>query len=264
MNKDNNKVSAVIITYNEEENIFECLKSVKWADEIIVVDSYSTDNTVKLCKSFSKNIKVIRRKWNCYSAQKNFAVSKTKNNWILSVDADERITSDLKKEILNMLKKDEMQYYGYKIPRKNYYFGKWIRWGGNYPDYQIRFYNKKHGKFKNVPIHEGVVIKGSIGVFINPMLHYSYTSINNYFKRFIAYTDIEMKLLASKKTKINLLNTFKYIFFIPIKKTITRYIFKFGFLDGIDGLLILKLNNITKIIAYYKYYLLCRKSSKKK
>ena len=189
------KISTVIITLNEEENIKECLESIKWTDEIIVIDSFSTDNTVKICKNFSKNVKVFKRKWTGYSNQKNFGIKKAKYNWILSIDADERITPELKEEIKEVLsQKNKEEYYkGYKIPRKNFYFGKWIKWGGNYPDYQLRLFHKKYGKFKNIPVHEGVIVNGPVSTLKNPLLHYSYKNIDEYFKRFMKYTELEKK-----------------------------------------------------------------------
>ncbi len=248
------KISTVIITYNEEKNIKDCLESVKWTDEIIVVDSYSTDNTIKICKKFGKKVKIFKRKWDSYSNQKNFGIKKTKYNWILSIDADERITPALKEEIKKVLARNQ-KCNGYKIPRKNFYFGKWIKWGGNYPDYQLRLFNKKYGEFKNVPVHEGVIVNGKVCALKNPMLHFSYKSIDDYFKRLIKYTELEKEILISKKVKINIFTILYYIIFLPFKKFVSRFIFKLGFLDGLDGLIVLKLNNITKIVAFYKYYL---------
>ncbi len=248
------KISTVIITFNEEANIRQCLETVKWTDEIIVVDRLSTDNTVKICRKFSKKIKILKRKWEGYSKQKNFGIKKTKNNWVLSVDSDERITPQLEQEIKHILssKKD---HAGYNIPRKNFYFNKWVKWGGNYPDYQLRLFNKKYGGFKIVPVHEGIRVKGKVLNLKNPMLHLSYTNLNDYFKRFIRYTDLEKNILISRKVKINPFTLFYHIFFIPCKKFISRFVFKLGFLDGLTGLMVLKLNNITKIISFYKYYL---------
>lgn len=256
-----NKISTVIITYNEEENIKNCLKSVKWTDEIIVVDSYSTDKTIKICKEYGKKIKIFQRRWTGYSSQKNFGISRTKHKWVLSIDADEYITPELKDEIIQVINENKT-YSGYKISRKNFYFGKWIRWGGNYPDYQLRLFQKKYGKFKIVPLHEGVSVKGQVGKLKNPMLHFSYRNIDDYFKRFINYTELEKNIMISKNIKINLFSIVYYLLLLPLKKFISRYIFKLGFLDGIDGLIVLKLNNITKIVSFYKYYLWHRNNGK--
>lgn len=252
---DQKKISAIIITYNEEQNIKECLNSIKWCNEIIVIDSFSTDRTVKICKSFPYKVKIIKRKWKGYSEQKNFAAKKAQNDWILSVDADERITLELKKEIQTLLKNNVSSFNGYKIPRKNYYFGQWLKRGGNYPDYQIRLYHRKFAQFKAVLLHEGVQVKDPVGVLCHPMNHFTYQNVDDYFKRFIRYTEIEKNILISKKIKITPLKTFYYVIFVPIKKFISRFIFKGGFLDGFHGFILITLNNITRIIAFYKYYL---------
>ncbi len=260
------KLSTIIITLNEEQNIKECLESVKWADEIIIVDAYSSDNTVKICKNAGKagqKLKIFERKWDGYSKQKNFGINKSKHNWILNIDADERITSKLKDEILDKLSKNNNNQ-GYKIPRKNFYFHKWIKWGGNYPDYQLRLFNKKHGKVQITPVHEGVSVKGKISKLKNPMLHYTYNTLNDYFQRFIKYTDLEKDILISKNAKINFFTMKYHIIILPFKKFITRFIFKLGFLDGFAGFMVIKLNNFTKIISFYKYYLWYKKNKKKK
>ncbi len=248
-----NKISTIIITLNEEKNIKDCIKSVLWTDEIIVIDSFSTDKTVSICKKFPK-VKVYTKKWMGYARTKNWGIKKAKYEWILSIDADERITPELKKEIKQILKNPE--YDGYLIPRKNFYFGKWIKWGGNYPDYQLRLFRKGKGEFRKVLLHEGVrLFKGAPGKLKNPMLHFTYNSVNDYFERFKKYTELEKEILKQKNVKINIFTIFYYFIFYPLKKFISRYIFKLGFLDGIDGLIVLKLNNLTKLIAFYKYIL---------
>jgi len=252
------KISTIIITLNEEENIKECLESVKWTDEIIVIDSGSIDKTLKICKNFKPRIKLFHRKWNGYSQQKNFGIKKTEHQWILSLDADERITPELKNEIQNILSKPS-DVIGYKIPRKNYYFGKWLKWGGNYPDYQLRLFHKNYGVFINTPVHESITVKGKIKRLREPLLHYTYRTLNDYFQRFIHYTDLERDILISKKIKINFLTIIYYLILLPFKKFLSRFIFKLGFLDGWYGWIAIKLNNFTKIVSFYKYLLWHRK-----
>jgi len=248
-----NKISTVIITCNEEKNIKECIETVLFSDEIIIVDSYSQDKTISICKKYYPKLKIFQRKWDNYSNQKNFGINKAKGEWILSIDADERVTEELKKEILSAINNKE--FNGFYIPRKNFYFEKFIRWGGNYPDYQLRLFRKNYGKFKNIPIHEGVEVKGKIGKLKNPLIHLTYRSIDDYFKKFIKYTELEKELLIIKNVKINLFTFLYYFIILPLKKFISRFIFKLGFLDGIEGLIVLKLNNLTKMISFYKYYL---------
>lgn len=253
-----NNISAVIITHNEEKNIKDCLESIKWVDEIIVVDSFSIDNTERICKKYSPKLKFYKRAWQGYSNQKNFGINKAKSKWILSLDADERITPQLKEEILKAIQ-NQKDIKGFYIPRKNYYFGKWIRWGGNYPDYQLRLFQKNYGRFKNVILHEGVFVNGKTTKLKNPMLHFTYKNVDDYFKRFIKYTELEKEILITKKIKINIFTIIYYILLFPLKKFISRFIFKLGFLDGIDGFIVIMLNNITKIFSFYKYYLWYKK-----
>lgn len=247
-----NSISTVIITRNEEAHIAECLKSVLWTDEIIVADSFSTDRTAAVCRKFKK-VKFFSRKFTTYADQKNWALGKAKNPWILSVDADERVTPELKNLMEGAVLQQE--YAGFEMPRKNFFFGRWVRYGGLYPDFQTRLFRKEAGRFNSVPLHEGILLKGPKGRLNAPLLHYSYTSVNGYFERFKKYTDLEKDIFKSRRLRINPWTVFLYALFLPVKKFLGRYILKLGFLDGLTGFMVITFNNLTKLVGFYKYCL---------
>ena len=172
------KISAVIIAFNEEKNISEAIKSVDWADEILVIDSESTDLTREICKSFGA--KVLVEKWRGFSKQKQFAIDNAAHNWIFSLDADERVSAGLKAEILQLKDKSENELAdGYKIPRLTFYMNRPIRHCGWYPDWQLRFFDRRKGKWKDVLIHESMQMNENSKVekLENDILHYSMENV---------------------------------------------------------------------------------------
>ena len=198
-----NYLTAIVITKNEEVNIGRCLSSVKFADEIIVVDSGSTDKTVTIAKRF--NAKVYGRKFDDYAAQRNFAVSKASGEWILSLDADEEITEALAKEIREVINKDD--YDGYLIPRKNIIFGKEIKYTRWSPDKHIWLFNKRKGSFKS-SIHEEVELKGKVGELKNAKIHHSHKNVFDFIAMTNSYTSYE----ANEKIKRDSFSYFKLLY----------------------------------------------------
>ena len=167
-------ISICIISFNEEQNIRRCLEGATWADEIIVVDSMSQDKTVEIVREYTDN--VYQKAWPGYVEQKNFALSKAKGEWILSVDADEEITESLRNEILDEIRKDGAKD-GYRIPRRSFYQGRWINHSGYYPDRQLRLFRRKRGHWTGGRVHERVDVQGSIGELKGDLLHYPYKGI---------------------------------------------------------------------------------------
>ncbi len=228
-------ISVVIITLNEEQNIRRCLESIRWADEIIVVDSGSTDKTLDICKEY--DCQVVNHEWEGYSRQKNFAVGLAKCDWELSLDADEEITPELADEMRRTINvADALQ--AYDMPRSNLFLGKWMRHGGWYPDRQIRLFKRGTGKFKDVPLHEHIVLNdpsARIGSLMNPMMHYTYPSVSDFIHRADSYTNIEVDaMLASGRVPKRL--GWKLATAFPLKMLET-YIYKSGWRDGIPGLI---------------------------
>src|ERR1051326_7827357 len=144
------KISAIVITLNEEHNIHDCLKSLEFTDEIIIIDSESTDNTAAIAKTFTS--KIYTGKWDSYADKREFGISKTANDWILILDADEKIEEELRNEILTLKPSVKESYF---VNRKNYYLGKWIKHGGFYPDYQLRLFRKDKVRLNKRIVHEG-------------------------------------------------------------------------------------------------------------
>jgi glycosyltransferase involved in cell wall biosynthesis len=232
------KLSVVIITKNEERNIADCLATVEWADEIIIVDSFSTDRTVEIAKKYTD--KIFQRQFTNYSDQKNFGAAQASNPWILSIDADERVSSELKEEICQVITKGSSD--GYLIPRLDYMFGKKIKYGGWYPQYHLRLYKKDKGKWVRA-VHEFVTVDGKIEYLKNPLLHFSHLTISNFIQKLDRYTSMEAENLFLQQKKTNIFN----IIFLPLIVFIYKYLFCLGFLDGVHGLF------LAVSLAYYHF-----------
>lgn len=226
------KISATIITLNEEHNIADCLKSLDFVDEIVVVDSGSTDKTEEICKSFPK-VRFIYQQWLGYGAQKNFAVSQATHLWILSVDADEIITTELKQEILDLCTKPPISN-GYKIGRKNMYRGKWVKHSGWWPDEIIRLFRRDAGGFSDRLVHESVDVTGEVGSLSGTIEHKSFNAPEDFLdkaRRYAVPGAIQMHK-AGKRGSVILAVVKSSAAFIK------SFVLKKGFLDGRVGILI--------------------------
>lgn len=230
------KISATIITFNEEKNIRRAIESVKWADEIIVVDSESTDSTRDIAESLGA--KVFTQKWLGFSKQKKFAVNKASYDWIFSLDADEEVSEKLKTEILKLKDLPENQRAdGYKIPRLSFYMNRPIHHSGWYPDWQLRFFNRNKGGWKDVLIHESVEMLLEMKVFKlkNDIFHYSFENVAHHHKMIgerYAPLAAEQMFQSGKLT-----SPFK-IYTVGLTTFLQSYILKAGFLDGLPGFVI--------------------------
>lgn len=249
-------ISAVVITYNETNNIADCLESINWTDEIIVIDSGSSDNTAEIAKKYTD--KVIIQEWKGYSNQKNYGINLAKNDWILSIDADERVPSDLKNEILKVI--ESKDFNGYFLPRHSYFLGKWINHCGWYPDYQLRLFKKTKGKFNERVVHEGVGVSGKIGYLTHDLIHFPYGNLTHYFEKLNEYTDLSSKELREKRNKK--FNVFQLLFHPPFV-FLKSYFWKLGFLDGLAGLGVSILNAMNTFVKYAKLWELNREKNRK-
>lgn len=230
-------IATLILTYNEEENLRDCIESVKWSDEIVVIDSYSEDNSVQIALEYTE--KVYKRKFDDFASQRNFGLEKIESEWVLVVDADERVTSNLKEEILEKLNNSCVQ--GYKIPRKNYFLGKWIKYCGWYPDYTMRLFKVAGNRYTGL-VHEGLDIEKFVKLN-NPFIHYTYRDIEHYVNKLNHYStlDAEKKYSAGKRRSI------LYIIIRPIFEFIKLFILERGFLLGNEGLI------LSILMSYYQF-----------
>lgn len=242
------KLSVVISAYNEEQKIADCLSSVSFADEIIVVDCSSTDNTGSIAKKMGA--RVLRRENNpMLNKNKNFGFSHATHPWILSLDADERIDTELQQEIKNLVLHDTQDFAGYTIPRKNIIFGRWIEHTGWYPDLQTRLFKKGKGIFACKHVHEQLTVDGAVGSLHNPMIHQSYVSIREFLIKFFT-------LYAPNEAE-NLIEQEKYSFSPsdliarPFAEFINRFYFHKGYKDGVHGLV------LSLLMAFYHFVVVC-------
>ena len=235
-------LSIIVITKNESQHIERCLQSVSWADEIIVFDSGSTDNTVEICKNYTPL--VFETDWPGFGHQKQRALDKTSGDWVLSIDADEYVSEKLRTEIQAAIQQTDVD--GFEIPRLSSYCGKQIKHGGWWPDYVLRLFQKKQGKFSASLVHERVIVNSKTARMVNPLLHDSYVSLEEVLSKTNSYSSLGAKMLFEKGETSSL---FKAI--LRASWTFFRtYFIKTSFLDGEQGLM-LAISNAEG--TYYKY-----------
>ena len=215
------KLSVVIIVKNEEENIADCLESVKWADEIVILDSFSQDRTCEICRKYTD--KIYQSKFTSFSLQKNMVLDRAGNDWVLSIDADERVSPELKARIVSAINDDSEEFSGYFIPRKNYFFGEWVRHCDLYPDYVLRLFKRSRGRFGDRIVHESVKLNGKAGYFDEPLEHYTYRSIDDYIDRIKRYTTLSVKQMRKDKRKSRWYN----LVINPVAAFMKMYIFRY-------------------------------------
>lgn len=244
-----NNISVIIITKNEEENIKECLESIKWADEIIVVDSESTDATYSIVKKFTDKIYI--RKWEGFAKQKEYALSLAANEWVLSLDADERVTENLAKEILM---NDLNMFEGYYIRRENYFFAKLITTCGWEKDYQLRLFRKSKTLVTDRLVHEGFIVKGERGNLDSPIIHNSNKNLYEAIEKVNKYSS----LVAAEKFKEGKKFEMLRLLIQPPVSFYQHYIARKGFKDGVHGFLISFFHSLSNLMAITKLWELYR------
>lgn len=248
-------ISAIILTKNEEADIKDCLESLRWCDELIVIDDNSTDETVEIAKKLGAKIYI--RSLDDFSAQRNFGILKANGKWILFVDADERIPGALAFEISNVIHnwtdRIENEYKGFCIPRIDILWGKKLRYGDSRINL-LRLARNDVGKWDGI-VHEKLKISGKVGVLKNPIIHYPHQTITKFLKEINLYTTLRAEELYSKKIKTNML----LIILFPLSKLILNYFFKKGFLDGMPGLIHALLMSFHSFLARGKLWTIWNK-----
>ncbi len=246
-------LTAIVPTFNEAENINEVIENLQFADEILIIDSYSTDATPQLANRHK--IKFIQRHFDDFSSQKNFALKQAKNDWIFILDADERISEDLKAEIIEQFKKPH-DYDGFWIPRKNYFMNHLVHFSGWQNDKVLRLFNKNTCEYNGKLVHEEILCQGKVSALKHPIIHYTYKNYDDYLQKIKKYSALKAKELHRKKVKPSLF----YAYIKPAYRFIYHFIITFGFLDGKTGWTIAKINAIGMRERYKKLKELYKKA----
>ena len=247
-------ITALAITYNEEINVARYVENLGFADEIIFVDSYSTDKTVEIAESLG--VKVIQRKFTNFSEQRNFAISKAKNDWILFFDLDEVVSSELANEITTVMNtpSDRVAYF---VKRNFHFLGKRLKYSGWQTDKVIRFFDRRHCSYNGNLVHEEVAANGKIGYLKNSADHFSYKSFDNYNNKLNLYSKLQAESLYKKKVRPNAY----HFFFRPLYRFLYQYIVRLGFLDGKEGLIVCYLHGFSVFKRYLQLWMKYRKVS---
>lgn len=244
-------ISVVLATYNEEKNLPDCLESIKdFADEIIIVDGTSSDNTVEIARKFGAKIEITQNH-PMFHINKQKAIDMATKDWVLQLDADERVTPALAKEIKERIESSNI--VGYWIPRKNWFLGRFLMKGGVYPDYTVRLYRNGKGRLPQKDVHEQAVVDGDVGYLKEPLIHIADPEFGRYFMRFNRYTDLIARELAKKKTPIHPLVMLQYEVLLPLWWFGKIYIRHKGFMDGWQGLVWACFSAIRFAVGYSKY-----------
>ena len=230
------KVTVTVITRNEAANIDAALASVAWADEIVVVDAESTDDTAAIARRRPARVEV--RPWPGYSAQKNYAASLASHDWILSLDADERVSPELASEIQALLR-SEPAHRGYRVPRLSHYLGRWIRGTDWYPDYQLRLYDRRAGQWNGRPVHESVALNGEPGRLSNDLQHFPYRDISHHLQTIDRYTTLAADQMRAEGRTPSIAGILLHPWFAFLR----NYILRGGFRNGSAGVVVSILNS---------------------
>lgn len=263
-------LSVVVITKNEEERIADCLKSVSWANEVIVLDDYSTDNTVNIARQYTDKIHL--RKMDIEGRHRNYAYSLAKNEWVLSLDADEKVSAELAEELKVFfespagegasslsqrgLHKGSPQYPAYAIPIKTYIGQRWIRYGGWYPAAKVRLFKKDKFKYEEAEVHPRVFIEGEdSGCLEKDIIHYSYADFHEFFNSLNNQTTLEARKWFKTKRRIGFLKMYRKF----VDRFLRAYILKQGFRDGFLGLMVSYAAGLYQVLSYAKYWEMLQK-----
>jgi glycosyltransferase involved in cell wall biosynthesis len=242
-------LSVAIITHNEEANLARTLASVQWADEIIVVDSHSTDRTVDIARSFSAT--VIPRDWPGFAQQKNFAIAQCVGDWILSLDADEELSTELQTRLQTLLTANP-SVDAFSLKRRNLFLGRWMKHGGFYPDAKLRLFRRGATTgFTARPVHEVIHFSGPTATLDGDLIHHAYPTLSAYIGHMDRYSDLGAQILYDKGRTSGSLSAFvANVALVPALTFVKNYVFRLGILDGREGLL---LHLYHAVYASWKY-----------
>jgi glycosyltransferase involved in cell wall biosynthesis len=240
-------ITAVVIVKDEEHQLAACLESIAWVDEIIVVDTGSKDGTVELARRYTPNLYEIE--FEGYGHAKSYGLEMASSEWILSLDADERISPSLRDEIRNLIDRPG-DVDGYLIPRTPFFLGKAIRHGGWYPAHVLRLFRRGKGSFSQRRVHEEVILSGSCLRLKNPILHYTDPDLTHYMRKLNLYTSLSAAELVEKRKEFAL----SRLLLRPPFMFLKMYLFRLGFLDGLQGFLLAALSSVHVFLKYAKHW----------
>lgn len=240
-------LSVIVITRNEERNIPACLRTVAWADQIVVVDTGSADRTIECAKPFTAEI--FERPGAGYSDAKSFALAQCRHPWVLWLDADERIPEELAEEIRTAIVSPGT-HHAFEIARRAFFLGTWIKHGGWYPGYVTRLFMKAHARFSDHLVHERLIVDGSVGRLTNDMLHYTNDSLRQYFEKLNQYTSLAAEEMRGRGQRARLSD----LLVRPPLTFLRMYVAKMGMLDGLHGLVLCVLSSVYVFVKYAKVW----------
>lgn len=254
MNSESSKrpvppVSVTIITLNERDNIARAIDSVRWANEVVVIDSGSTDGTVEIAKKLGA--RVVHNPWPGYGQQKNFAQSQATHDWVLNIDGDEMVPEALSREIQTALadvSEDKTAYKGFRFPRKNFYLGRWIAHGGWYPNYLTRLADRRCSSWSEPHVHEALEVRGEVRTLSEPLHNYSFPSIHDQILTNLRFSKLGSEDLKNRGRQASVLK----LLYKPLGKFVETYFLKRGFLDGLPGFII-SINAAHSMFLKYAY-----------
>lgn len=254
-------LSVVIITKNEEANIARTLESAQWAEERIVVDSGSTDRTQEIARQ--QGARVFEEEWKGYAAQKNSAIAKASGDWVLSLDADELISTDLAENIRRSTSAGSTPINGYFIARRNFFLGRWIRHGGFYPDRKLRLFRRGTGEFVERAVHETMRVTGQTGTLSGDLIHNAYPTLAGYIETMNRYSTLAAEVLTGeRRVRSSLLWFFVNVRLRPVLNFSWNYFFRGGFLDGREGFLLHWYHNVYVSWKYAKAWEIFRQAGR--
>ncbi|MFH1202691.1 MAG: glycosyltransferase family 2 protein [Candidatus Omnitrophota bacterium] len=240
-------LSVVILTKNEEKNIAECLESVyNWADEIIVIDDESRDNTLEIVRKFTN--RVFTRKMDIEGCHRNWAYKAAKNPWVLSLDADERVSPQLQIEISRIIN-DPNDYSGFAIPRRNFIGRYWVKYGGWYPSAQLKLFRKDRFRYEEVEVHPRAFLDGKCGLLKSDIIHYSYKDIEDFLAKLNRQTSLEATKWINSNRKMSL----GHALWRAVDRFFRRFLGKKGYKDGWPGFVVAFFDSVYQIVSYSKY-----------
>ena len=247
-------VTATVITFNEAANIQAALESLSWADEIIVIDSESTDDTAAIARRFTD--RVVVRPWPGYIDQKNFAAAQATHDWIFSLDADERVTPALATEVQTLMERGA-RAGGYRVPRVTFHLGRWIRSTDWYPDYQLRLYDRRRARWAGRYVHESVKADGAVADLRGELLHFAYRDLAHHFQTMDRYTTLAARQMFEDGRRAGWVDLAVH----PPAAFLRNYVLRGGFRDGVPGLIVSAMNARYVGLKFAKLWELCSPST---